>query len=285
MKHVPSCRPPQRTPSRPRRPVWLVSTTTSRLTCRMPTLISTVPPAVSLRRPLLRRAGRPRVRGEPDECPRRRPVLAMRRERRSAFTSTVSPSAGQERSCSSRWPRGRRSGSRRRRRSGRPGSSSRFSPTGIGSSGSGPLAGPTKVPLADSRSSTHQRVPSVVSWACRRLTPESAPQSMSGWMLRLREARPTSTTLRAAGRPPAARARAAGRGSPGLRTRRVDPDLGHPAEDGRVGRRRPRRRPAAPRARRASPRRSAAVAGTRPAPPGPVGGRRGRQRPRHASRW
>src|SRR6188472_2776225 len=50
-----------------------------------------------------------------------------------------------------------------------------------------------KVPFADSRSSTNQRLPSVVSCACRRLTPESLPQSTSGAMLRLRDVRPTST--------------------------------------------------------------------------------------------
>src|SRR5665647_2454647 len=56
--------------------------------------------------------------------------------------------------------------------------------------GSGPAAGPTKVPLAEPRSSTYQRVLSVDRRAWRRLTPESMPQSTSGWMLRLAEARP-----------------------------------------------------------------------------------------------
>src|SRR5665647_3470445 len=60
----------------------------------------------------------------------------------------------------------------------------------IGVVGSGPAAGPTKVPLAEPRSSTYQRVLSVDSRAWRRLTPESTPQSTSGWMLRLAEARP-----------------------------------------------------------------------------------------------
>src|SRR5664280_1552438 len=56
--------------------------------------------------------------------------------------------------------------------------------------GSGPAAGPTKVPLAEPRSSTYQRVLSVDRRAWRRLTPESMPQSTSGRMLRLTEPRP-----------------------------------------------------------------------------------------------
>src|SRR4051812_27835930 len=48
------------------------------------------------------------------------------------------------------------------------------------------------VPLEDCRSSTHQRCPSVVSWACRRETPESAETSICGWMLRLVDVRPMS---------------------------------------------------------------------------------------------
>ena len=39
---------------------------------------------------------------------------------------------------------------------------------------------PTNVPFADCRSSTHHRWPSVVSCACRRDTPVSALQSISG---------------------------------------------------------------------------------------------------------
>src|SRR4051794_40240722 len=48
------------------------------------------------------------------------------------------------------------------------------------------------VPLDDCRSSTHQRCPSVVSWACRRETPESADRSICGWMFRLVDVRPMS---------------------------------------------------------------------------------------------
>ena len=55
---------------------------------------------------------------------------------------------------------------------------SALGPTAIGSAGSGPDAGPTKVPLEDCRSSTNQREPSVVNWACRRETPGSAEQSI-----------------------------------------------------------------------------------------------------------
>jgi len=62
----------------------------------------------------------------------------------------------------------------------------------MGTLGSGPLAGPTYVPLLDPRSSTHHRRPSVLNSACRRLTPESAPQSTSGTMRRLAEYRPIS---------------------------------------------------------------------------------------------
>ena len=57
--------------------------------------------------------------------------------------------------------------------------------------GSGPPEAPTNVPFADSRSSTKKRVPSVVSCACRRLTPVSSAQSTSGWMFRLTDGRPT----------------------------------------------------------------------------------------------
>src|SRR3954470_1809181 len=60
-------------------------------------------------------------------------------------------------------------------------------------SGSGPGAGPTNVRLELPRSSTNQRVPSVVSWAWRRLTPGSDDRSISGLVFLLVETRPSST--------------------------------------------------------------------------------------------
>src|SRR3954470_10624851 len=60
-------------------------------------------------------------------------------------------------------------------------------------SGSGPGAGPTNVRLELPRSSTNQRVPSVVSWAWRRLTPGSEERSISGLVFLLVETRPSST--------------------------------------------------------------------------------------------
>src|SRR6476620_9495179 len=59
--------------------------------------------------------------------------------------------------------------------------------------GNGPAAGPTNVPLELPRSSTNQRVPSVVSCACRRLTPGSDERSISGWVFLLVDTRPSST--------------------------------------------------------------------------------------------
>src|SRR6478672_3172648 len=59
--------------------------------------------------------------------------------------------------------------------------------------GSGPDAGPTKVPLELPRSSTNQREPSVVSWACRRLTPGSDERSISGLVFLLVDTRPSRT--------------------------------------------------------------------------------------------
>src|SRR6476661_7851143 len=59
--------------------------------------------------------------------------------------------------------------------------------------GNGPAAGPTNVPLELPRSSTNQRVPSVVSCACRRLTPGSDERSISGWVFLLVETRPSRT--------------------------------------------------------------------------------------------
>src|SRR6478672_12976746 len=78
--------------------------------------------------------------------------------------------------------------------------SSCFTPTGIGLLGIGSVAAATNVPLAESKSSTHQRVPSVVSWVWRRLTPESGSQSIWGWMLRLCEIRPTKIDFSRNGR-------------------------------------------------------------------------------------
>src|SRR6478672_652520 len=60
-------------------------------------------------------------------------------------------------------------------------------------SGNGPAAGPTNVPLELPRSSTNQRVPSVVSCACRRLTPGSDERSISGWVFLLVDTRPSRT--------------------------------------------------------------------------------------------
>ena len=116
---------------------------------------------------------------------------SRRTRRRSAAegaASSASPSPP-------RWPRGSPTGSRRRRRPGRRRRARAWCRPRSGRSGRAPLAGPTKVPLAESRSSTNQRRPSVVSCACRRLTPESVPQSMSGLMLRLTDLRPTSTEV------------------------------------------------------------------------------------------
>src|SRR6478735_11902649 len=59
--------------------------------------------------------------------------------------------------------------------------------------GNGPAAGPTNVPLELPRSSTNQRVPSVVSWACRRLTPGSDERSISGLVFLLVDTRPSRT--------------------------------------------------------------------------------------------
>ena len=56
--------------------------------------------------------------------------------------------------------------------------------------------------MADCRSSTHQRWPSVFSWQCRRETPESVPQSTAGWMLRETDGRPTSTLRSRSGTSP-----------------------------------------------------------------------------------
>src|SRR3954471_4112794 len=71
-------------------------------------------------------------------------------------------------------------------------SSSTRCPGAIGVVGSASPAAPMYVPLEDCRSSTHQRCPSVVSWACRRETPESTETSICGWMLRLVDVRPMS---------------------------------------------------------------------------------------------
>src|SRR5689334_13919155 len=59
--------------------------------------------------------------------------------------------------------------------------------------GNGPAAGPTNVPLELPRSSTNQREPSVVSWACRRLTPGSDDRSISGLVFLLVDTRPSRT--------------------------------------------------------------------------------------------
>src|SRR6478735_6649119 len=59
--------------------------------------------------------------------------------------------------------------------------------------GNGPAAGPTNVPLELPRSSTNHRVPSVVSWACRRLTPGSDERSISGLVFLLVDTRPSRT--------------------------------------------------------------------------------------------
>src|SRR6476659_10898388 len=59
--------------------------------------------------------------------------------------------------------------------------------------GNGPAAGPTNVPLELPRSSTNQRVPSVVSWAGRRLTPGSDERSISGLVFLLVDTRPSRT--------------------------------------------------------------------------------------------
>src|SRR5579859_4919217 len=69
----------------------------------------------------------------------------------------------------------------------------------MASSGRGPPAAATNVPLVDWRSSAYQWSASRVSCRWRRETPESEPQSMSGWMFRLVEARPTRTLALARG--------------------------------------------------------------------------------------
>ena len=92
-----------------------------------------------------------------------------------------------------RWPRGSPAGSRRRRRRGR-----RHRVRAWCRRRSDRSAGlrwrdrrkcrwPTRGPRRTSV------CPSVVIWACRRLTPESLPQSISGLMLRLADLRPTRT--------------------------------------------------------------------------------------------
>ena len=93
-------------------------------------------------------------------------------------------------------------------------------------------AGATNVPLAESRSSTHQRVPSVVSWALAAAdTGVGLAVDRRGWMLRLCEIRPTKIDFSRNGRT----IRQPRRGHRirallGFVPRRIDPDLGDPVK-------------------------------------------------------
>ena len=128
-------------------------------------------------------------------------------------------------------PDGSRYGSRRRHRCDRRRPVLASPRRESGCSGIGSVAAATNVPFAESKSSTHQRVPSVVSWVWRRLTPESGSQSIWGWMLRLREIRPTKIDLVAQRKDH----RKPGRGHRirtllGFVPRRIDPDFGDPVK-------------------------------------------------------